>query len=309
MNTANMLRLVLLAAIWGSSFLFLRIGAPVLGPAVLIEYRVVFAALFLALCSMLLKKRLHLRANWKHYFILGFFNSAFPFLLFAYAAATLTASVLSVLNATAPMWGALIGAAWSRQAISPRMAFGLLLGAGGVALLVGFDAVAMRPGAGLAICAALLAAVSYSVASAYARSAKSVEPFANAHGSMWASALLVIPALAFFPSPGTPTPGVMAAALALGVMCTGVAYILYFKLIDEVGATSALTVTFLNPLFGILWGALFLSEVVGWHTIAGAAVVIAGTALVTGYVPRLSPRLSQRFLPRLRARGSKTDKA
>ena len=287
MNTANMLRLVLLAAIWGSSFLFLRIAAPVLGPAVLIEYRVVFAALFLALCSMLLNKRLHLRANWKHYLILGFFNSAFPFLLFAYAAATLTASVLSVLNATAPMWGALIGAAWSRQAISPRMGLGLVLGTGGVALLVGFDAVAARPGAGLAIGAALVAAFSYSVASAYARSAQSVEPFANAHGSMWASALLVIPALAFFPSPGTPTAGVMGAALALGVLCTGIGYILYFKLIEDVGATSALTVTFLNPLFGIMWGALFLSEVVGWHTIVGAAIVIAGTALVTGFAPRL----------------------
>ncbi len=113
MNTANMLRLVLLAAVWGSSFLFLRIAAPVLGPAVLIEFRVLFAALFLALCALIFKKRLHLAANWRHYLILGFFNSAFPFLLFAYAAATLTASVLSVLNATAPMWGALIGALYA----------------------------------------------------------------------------------------------------------------------------------------------------------------------------------------------------
>ena len=290
MNTANMLRLVLLAAIWGSSFLFLRIAAPVLGPAVLIEYRLVFAALFLALCAMLLKKRLDLAANWKHYLILGFFNSAFPFLLFAYAAATLTASVLSVLNATAPMWGALIGAVWSRQAVSPKMGLGLVLGTGGVALLVGFDAVATRPGAGLAIAAALVAAISYSVASAYSRSAKSVEPFANAHGSMWAAALLVVPALALFPAPGTATPGIIGAALALGVLCTGIAYILYFKLIEDVGATSALTVTFLNPLFGILWGALFLGEVVGWYTIAGAAIVIAGTALVTGFTPRPGPR-------------------
>lgn len=290
MNTANMLRLVLLAAIWGSSFLFLRIGAPVLGPAVLVEYRLVFAALFLALCGALLKKRLALAANWKHYLILGFFNSAFPFLLFAYAAATLTASVLSVLNATAPMWGALIGALYSRQAISPRVGLGLVLGTGGVALLVGFDAVSARPGAALAIAAALVAALSYSVASAYARSAKSVEPFANAHGSMWAAALLVAPALAFFPSPGTPTAGVMGAALALGILCSGVGYVLYFKLIEDVGATSALTVTFLNPLFGILWGALFLNEVVGWYTIAGAAIVIAGTALVTGFMPRLGAR-------------------
>ena len=132
-----------------------------------------------------------------------------------------------------------------------------------------------------------MAAFSYSIASAYAKTAKAVEPFANAHGSMWAATLLALPALAFFPASGPATPGVLGAALALGVLCTGVAYLLYFRLIQDVGTTSALTVTFLNPLFGILWGALFLGEVVGWYTIAGAAIVITGTALVTGFMPRL----------------------
>lgn len=290
MNTANMLRLVLLAAIWGSSFLFMRIAAPVLGPAVLIEYRVGFAAVFLAIVGIILKKRLDLRDNWKHYLVLGLLNSAFPFLLFAFAARTLSASVLSVLNATAPMWGAIIGALWSRQAISGRSALGLVLGTAGVALLVGFDQVTSRQGAGIAIAAALVAAVSYSVASAYAKTAKSVEPFANAHGSMWAATLLVIPVLPFFPAPAEPTIGIMGAALALGILCSGIAYILYFKLIQDVGPTSALTVTFLNPLFGILWGALFLGEVVGWHTILGAAIVITGTALVTGFRPAFLSR-------------------
>ena len=290
MNTANFLRLVLLAAIWGSSFLFMRIAAPVLGPAVLIEYRVAFAAIFLLAIGLLLKKRLDLRAHWKHYLILGFFNSALPFLLFAFAARTLTASVLSVLNATAPMWGALIGAVWSRQAIGARTGLGLLLGTAGVALLVGFDHVSARPGAGVALIAALAAAFCYSVASAYTKTAKSVEPFANAHGSMWAAALLVIPALPFFPAPAEPTAGIMAAALALGIMCSGIAYILYFRLIHDVGPTSALTVTFLSPLFGILWGAIFLHEVIGWYTIAGSAIVITGTALVTGFRPNFGAR-------------------
>jgi len=290
MNTANMLRLVVLAAIWGSSFLFMRISAPVLGPAVLIEYRVGFAAIFLLIVSLFLNKKLDLATHWKHYLILGFFNSAFPFLLFAYAASTLTASVLSVLNATAPMWGALIGAFYYRQGISGKKVLGLVLGTAGVALLVGFDDVTARPGAAIAIAAALVAAISYSIASAYTRTVTNVEPFANAHGSMWGATVLVVPALFFFPSHGEATAGIMAAALALGVMCTGVAYIIYFKLIEEVGTTSALTVTFLNPLFGILWGALFLHEVVGWYTIAGAAIVIAGTALVTGFTPRFLAR-------------------
>jgi drug/metabolite transporter (DMT)-like permease len=253
---------------------------------VLIEFRVLFAALFLALVGLVLKKRLGLRANWKHFFILGFFNSALPFLLFAFGARTLSASVLSVLNATAPMWGALVGAAWTRQAIGMRTALGLLLGTLGVALLVGFDHVSSKPGAALAVVAALAAALSYGVASQYARSAKSVEPFANAHGTMWASAVMVLPVLPFFPMSGPPTPGIVAAVVALGVLCSGIAYILYFRLIEEVGTTSALTVTFLNPVFGILWGALFLGETIGWYTIAGSAIVLVGTALVTGFVPR-----------------------
>jgi drug/metabolite transporter (DMT)-like permease len=295
MNTANLLRLVLLAAIWGGSFLFIRISAPVLGPAVLIEYRVLFAALFLAAIGWFLNKRLDLRTHWKHYLILGLFNSALPFTLFAFAARTLSASVLSVLNATAPMWGALLTAAWTRQRIGARTALGLLCGTAGVALLVGFDTVSTRPGASIAVAAALVAALSYSVASLYAKSAKSVEPFANAHGSMWAATLLVVPALPFFPSAGQPTPGIMGAVLALGILCSGIAYLLYFRLVEEIGATSALTVTFLNPVFGILWGALFLGEVVGWYTIAGSAIVLVGTALVTGVLPRFgrAPGLPQ----------------
>jgi drug/metabolite transporter (DMT)-like permease len=247
---------------------------------------VLAAALFLFAVGLVLRKRLGLREHWKHFLILGFFNSALPFLLFAFAARTLSASVLSVLNATAPMWGALLGAAWSRQRISARTLFGLVCGTAGVALLVGFDSVTTRPGAGIAVAAALFAALSYSVASLYAKSAKSVEPFANAHGSMWAAALLVLPALPFFPQTGEPTLGIMGAVLALGVLCSGIAYLLYFRLIAEVGTTSALTVTFLNPVFGILWGALFLGEVVGWYTVAGSAIVLLGTALVTGFVPR-----------------------
>jgi drug/metabolite transporter (DMT)-like permease len=286
MNTTNLLRLISLAAIWGGSFLFMRIAAPVLGPAVLIEFRVLLAALFLAAVGLFLRKRLDLRANWRHYFILGFFNSALPFLLFAFAARTLSASVLSVLNATAPMWGALIGAAWMRQAVPGRTVIGLVLGTAGVALLVGFDHVASRPGAGIAVAAALFAAFSYGVASLYARSANMVEAFANAHGTMWTSALMVLPALPFFPMTGSPTIGIAGAVLALGVLCSGIAYILYFRLIEEVGTTSALTVTFLNPVFGILWGALFLGETVGWYTVAGSAITLVGTALVTGFVPR-----------------------
>ncbi len=151
---------------------------------------------------------------------------------------------------------------------------------------MGFDRVALRPGAGLAVAAGVAAAFSYGLASVYAKSAPKVDSFANAHGCMWAATLLLAPAVPFFPAHAAPGPGVVAAVLALGVLCSGVAYLLYFRLIDELGPAPALTVTFLIPLFGVLWGSVFLGEPVGWHTLAGGLTVLAGTALVTGYTPR-----------------------
>lgn len=286
MDSASLVRLLFLAAIWGGSFLFMRIGAPVLGAAWLVEWRVGLAALFLAAVGWYLRKRLRLVEHWRHYLILGFFNSALPFLLFSYAAQTLSASMLSILNATAPIWGGVIVALWTRTMLAGKTLAGLLLGIAGVALLVGFDQVALRPGAPLAIAAALGAAFCYGIASTYARNARSVDGFSNAHGSMWAATLLMLPVVPFFPMSGTPDGTVIASVIGLGVVCSGIAYLLYFRLIEDLGAPSALTVTFLIPMFGVFWGHLFLDEVIGWYTLAGSLVVIVGTALVTGFSPR-----------------------
>lgn len=285
MNAGSLVRLFVLSAIWGGSFLLIRIGAPALGPVPLMESRVVLAALFLAAVGRWWRRPLMWRAHWRHYLMLGCFNSALPFLLFGYAALTLPASILSILNATSPMWGALIAAVWGGAPLSGRTLAGLVLGVIGVALLVGFDGVAMQAGAGLAIAASLGAALCYALASNYAKSAKAVEPFANAHGSMWGASLLMLPLLPFVPVPALPSGSIVLGVLALGVVCSGVAYLLYFRLIGDIGAAPALTVTFLIPLFGVLWGWMFLGEAIGWHTLAGAAVVIVGTALVTGFSP------------------------
>jgi drug/metabolite transporter (DMT)-like permease len=287
MTTASLLRLLLLSAIWGGSFLLIRVGAPAIGPVPLMEARVLLAAVFLAGVGLLLRRPLAWRRHWRHYLIIGLLNSALPFLLFGYAALTLSAAMLSILNATSPLWGTLIAAVWQRAPLGGRTLAGLALGIAGVGLLVGFDRVALLPGAGLAIAASLAAALCYAVASNYTKAAKAVEPFANAHGSMWAASLLIVPALLAFPPSAAPTIGIVAVVAALGVVCSGVAYLLYFRLIDDIGAAPALTVTFLIPLFGTAFGWLFLDETVGWHTLAGGTVVIAGTALVTGFSPRL----------------------
>lgn len=285
MSPASFASLLVLAAIWGGSFLFMRISVPVLGPVLLVEYRVGLAALFLLAVGFLLSRRLFLRENWKHYLVVGLFNSALPFLLFSFAAKTLSASLLSILNATSPIWGGLLAAVLNRQPLSLKTMLGMALGIAGVATLVGLDTIGMQPGAALAICCALGAAFSYALATTYAKSATSVDPFANAHGSMWAATLLVAPAVPFFPGHGSPGTPVVLSVLALGIVCSGIAYLLYFRLIAEVGPASALTVTFLIPAFGILWGHLVLGEPVTWQTGIGAAIVVAGTALVTGFSP------------------------
>ncbi len=287
MSPANYFNLVLLAAIWGGSFLFMRIAVPSLGPVLLIELRVLLAALFLLVVGYVLRKRLMLGQHWRHYLILGGLNSALPFVLLAYAAQTLPASLLSILNGTAPIWGALIGSLWSRSWLPGHQVLGLLLGITGVTVLVGMDRVSVEPGAGLAILAGLSAAISYSLASIYARRASPVEPFANAHGSMWGASFLLLPLVFFFVPAELPTDHTISfSVVMLGVVCSGVAYLLYFKLIRDVGATSALTVTFLVPVFGILWGHVVLNEPVGWHTAVGASLVILGTGMVTGFSPR-----------------------
>jgi len=298
MTAGSAVRLLILAAIWGGSFLFMRIGAPVLGPAWLIQFRVGIAALFLLICALWLRKPLQLRHYWRHYLILGCFNSALPFFLIAFAAKTLTASLLSVLNSASPIFGAIISAVWLRHRITKLSAAGLALGVIGVIILVQRGIATRADDWGVAVAAALLSTVFYGIAGTYAKaSPKPVEPFSNAHGSMWAATVLMALALPFYPTSTQPTLGVWTAVAALGVVCTGVAYLIYFRLIQDMGPISALSVTFLIPVFGILWGVLFLDEQIDWSTIIGAVVVLAGTALTNGITPRFLLESAKRSQP------------
>ncbi len=285
-------QLVLLGAIWGASFMFMRIAVPQLGPAWLLEMRLLSASLVLLLVSLILRRPLNVARHWRHYLFLGLFNTALPFFAFAYAALTLPASLLSILNSTAPLWGLIIGFVWRGKPITRRALLGLLLGMAGVASLVGLGGLSVQPGALFAVVITLCAAVCYGIASSYAEYAEKVETYANAHGSLWAAFLLLLPLLSVSPPPATWPPGAVAAALVLGILCTGVAYLMYFHLIATAGAPSALTVGYLIPLWGVLWGWLFLDEAIGWHTLLGAALVLSGTMLVTGFSLRRLFRLA-----------------
>ncbi len=282
MSLSSFAKLFALAAIWGASFLFIRIGAPVFGPGILIELRLALAALFLWVVCRHLGRRLDLR-QWRYFLIIGFFNAALPFLLYAIAAKTLGASLLAILNSSTPTFAAAVGALWLGQRISRLNALGLAVGMAGVACVAWPGNAFKGAGWWLARAAGLGAPLCYGIASAYARrTAIRISPEDNAHGSMWASALLALPAALLIPAPATPTPGDWAAVGVLSIVCTGYAFILFFKLIEEVGPTGALSVTFLIPVFGILWGVIFLDETVGWNTLVGGVLVLLGTALTTG---------------------------
>lgn len=289
MSLTNALQLTLLAAIWGGSFLFMRVAAPEFGAIWLSELRVLLAALTLLLVAQLMRRRLLLLQYWRHYLIIGFFNSALPFVLFSYAALSLTASLLSIMNATAPIWGVLFTACYERRWMERKTALGLLLGVVGVAVLVGFDSQLLADGALLPLLAAITAAICYGLASTYTRYTVKVEAFNNAHGSMWGAVVVLLPFL-LWSQPQLPvlslSPQLWLAVVALGVVCTAIAYLLYFKLIRDVGAGPALCVTFLIPLFGVLWGSLFLGETLGWQTVVGGSITVLGTMLVTGFSPR-----------------------
>ncbi len=287
MTPAQFAQLVLLAAIWGSSFLFMRIAVPQLGATWLLELRLFSAALFLLIVVQWMRQPVDLRRYWRHYLFLGAFNTAIPFFVMAWAAHELQASVLSVINATAPLCGLVVGFVWRGKPITLRAVLGLCSGMAGVSALVGvgqgepIDEAQLR-----AVLVCMLAPIGYGIASSYAEFAQRVPAFANANGSLWASVALIIPLMAIVPQPATWPPVSVAAALVLGVVCTGMAYLLYFHLISTVGAASALTVGYLIPLFGVTWGWLFLDEAVGWHTVGGGVLVLTGTALVTGVDPR-----------------------
>jgi len=283
MPLASIVRLVLLASIWGSSFLFMRLTANSLGPAVLIEGRVLAAALCLLLISLYLRRRLDFLSHVKHYFIIGAFNTALPFLMFAYAAQTLNASTLAILNSTAPLFGAVIASLWQKEPLQLKAGLGLLIGMLGVAVLVGQQALSLGEQGLWAIFACLLAAAMYGFSANYTKIAPAVAPFENAHGSMWAAVIVVLPLIPFMPIRDPITLPISLSVLTLGIVCTGFAYLLYFRLVKDDGPASALSVTFLVPLFGILWGSLFLGEKIGLNTLLGALLVITGTILVTGF--------------------------
>lgn len=280
--------LVLLAALWGASFLFMRLGAHEFGPVALAFVRVGLASAMLIPLLASRGQLAELRTHWKGLLLVGALNSAIPFALFSFAALSITAGLSSIVNATTPLWTAVVAFVWLCQGLTRWRALGLVIGFAGVAFLA-WDKASFKPGADhsgfFAVLACAGATFCYGVAAnATKRYLSGVSPLAVATGSQFAAALmLALPAAWLWPA-ALPSGTAWGAALALAALCTALAYILYFRLMSRVGPTNAVSVTFLIPLFAMLWGALFLSEAVTAQMVAGGGIVLVGIALALGLV-------------------------
>jgi drug/metabolite transporter (DMT)-like permease len=287
MRRRDITELFALAALWGAAFLFMRMGAGEFGAVALAAVRVGIAST--VLLPILLAQGLMpaLRRHWKAIFIVGVINSALPFVAFSYAALSITAGLSSIFNATAPLFGALVAWLWLHDRLTGARVLGLVIGFAGVLWLAWNNvnqAASFKPGgSGWAVVACLAAAALYGVSANYTkRHLVGVAPLAVATGSqLSATAVLAVPAMWWRPAVA-PSASAWIAVLALGILCTGLAYILYFRLIANTGPANAIAVTFLIPAFAVLWGWMFLAERVTAAMVIGCAVILLGTALTTG---------------------------
>lgn len=290
MRAVDLAELTLLAALWGASFLFMRLGAHEFGPIPLAAVRVGLASLMLLPLLARRGQLALLGQHWRALCLVGALNSAIPFALFSFAALSITAGLSSILNATAPLWTAIVAYVWLRQGLTPWRVLGLAVGFAGVVFLA-WDKASFKPGADhsavWAMAACLSATLCYGLAAnATKRYLVGVPALAVATGSQVAASLaLALPALWSWPSASI-SPIAWAAATALAALCTALAYLMYFRLMTRLGPTNAISVTFLIPLFALLWGWLFLAEAVTLQMAAGAAVVLLGIGLALGLWPR-----------------------
>jgi len=273
--------LFLLASIWGASFLFMRIASPVLGPFFTTEVRVAVAGAALLLYAAIRGRMPRLFKRWRESLILGGINAALPFVLISSAELHLNASLAAILNATTPLFTAIVVWGATREKLGKSRALGLLFGLFGVIILVGWSPIELNSQNMLAVLFSILAALAYGFGSLYAvRAFRGVPALEVAIGQQLGAAVLLLP-FAVAKWPDSPPPShVIYSLLGLSLVCTAFAYLIYYRLMDRVGPVKTVSVTFLVPIFGILWGMLFLGESVYATTVLGLAVILASIVWV-----------------------------
>jgi drug/metabolite transporter (DMT)-like permease len=296
MKKSDLAILVLLGAIWGASFLFMRMGADQFGSMALAGMRAIGAAI----CSIPLltsRERLaELRTHWWPVTLIGLSNSALPFVLFSYAAKSLPAGLSAIFDAIAPLLVAASGWLWLGEKLNASRACGLLVGLIGVVWLIGGNMSFGHGGApvGWAMAACVGANVCYTFGAHYSHHRmQTVTPLTVAIGSQFASAIMLLPFTIWFWPAKMPDAHAWVAMFGLAAACTSLAYVLFYRLLAHVGSARAMAVLYLIPVFGVIWGALFLRESVTLAMAGGCVVILLGIALTTGV-------LSLRGVTRLR---------
>jgi drug/metabolite transporter (DMT)-like permease len=282
-----LIEFLVLAATWGSSFLFMRLATLEFGALPTAGIRTAIASAFLLPILLWRGQWPELAKHWKKIFLVGVLNSGIPFACFAFALLSITSGLSSILNATVPLFGALVAWVWLKDRPNGLRILGLLIGFAGVALLA-WDKASFKPDAsglatGWAVLACLLATLCYGIsASLTKRYLTGMSALVTATGSQVGATLgLALPTLWFWPQhmPGTTA---WLSLVWVGVLCTGVAYILYFRLIENIGPARSLTVTFAVPVFAVIYGVLFLGESISpWMVFCGF-IILCGTALSSG---------------------------
>ncbi|MDO6566943.1 DMT family transporter [Alteromonas sp. 1_MG-2023] len=284
MGLRDIAALLLLASIWGGSFIFMRVAAPEFGIYVLVAIRTVLATCVLLPILMMTGGVSQIFRHWFPIALVGLANTAVPFVLFNYSSLHLEAGVNAILNATAPMFGALVAWLWLGDKLTPTAIAGLALGFLGVTVIsqqkLGEGDISFVP-----ILTALLATTCYGIAASMMKKwLQGVRPLVVATGSQAMASIMLAPfALSTLPAT-MPSTNAWANAIALAIIGTAIAYILYFKLIANVGPAKAISVAYMVPLFGIIWGVLFLQEHLSLQTIIGGVMILTGVALTTGVI-------------------------
>ncbi len=294
MSPSDWATLLLLSVIWGGSFFFIEVALGSVTPLTLVLARVGIAAavLWAVLLARGARPALPPRAA-RAFLVLALLNNVVPFAMFAFAQQAISSGLASILNATTPIWGVIVAYVWTAdEKASPGKVAGVLLGFGGVAVMIGTDFLGQIGTGVLAQLACLVATFCYALAGVYARRfrAMHVPPVAVATGQLSASTLVMLPIVLLFEPPwlaAAPAPQAWLALAALGILCTSLGYILYFRLIASAGATNGLLVTFLIPITAILLGALILGEQLEPRHFAGMALIGAGLAAIDGRLLRL----------------------
>jgi drug/metabolite transporter (DMT)-like permease len=281
MRAWDVVRLVVLGAIWGASFLFMRIIADELGAMGTACSRVLIAEVVLCVWLRAVGIDFEWRRRWRSYTVIGVVNSAIPFALYGFAAQHIPASYSAVINSMAPVFGMVLSAVLLSTHPSVLNMAGAAMGMAGVAVLTIRGPMELTPVRVAAVVACVAAAACYAIAGVYIKKrAGGANPGAVAGASQLMAGLVLVPGVALAPPPGPITWETVVFGSALALVCSGAAYLIYYRLIADCGPTRALTVTYLIPLFGIGWGALFLGEAVTSTMMLGCAMVVGGIVLV-----------------------------